>query len=62
MQAVGKAVAAELPAGYGFFVLAFPFLKKDAACEYVSNGKREDVVAAMRDFIKRNPIQKESLN
>lgn len=33
MQAIGKAVEKELPKGYGFFVLCFPFNDPDARGE-----------------------------
>jgi hypothetical protein len=58
MQAVGRAVDRELPEGYGFFVLCFRFNAPEGTPgEYVSNAKRKDVVATMREFIERNPMQ-----
>lgn len=57
MQAIGKAVAAELPKGYGFFVLCFPFHEPNAPGEYVSNGQRADVIQVMKNFVDRNPMQ-----
>ena len=56
MQAIGKAVANELPPGHGFFVLCFPFNDPNAQGEYVSNGQRADMLATMKNFIKRNPL------
>lgn len=56
MQAIGKAVEKELPAGHGFFVLCFPFNDSDALGEYVSNAQRADVLATMRNFIARKPM------
>ena len=59
MQAIAKAVQAELPEGYGFFVLCFPFYAPAGTSgEYVSNARRQDVVATMKDFIERNPMPK----
>jgi hypothetical protein len=57
MQAIGDAVAKELPAGHGFFVLCFPLNVPGARGEYVSNGQRSDVIKVMKDFIARNPMQ-----
>jgi hypothetical protein len=58
MQAVAKAVQRELPDGYGFFVLCFKFNAPPGTHgEYVSNARRKDVVATMKDFIERNPMQ-----
>jgi glutathione S-transferase len=62
MQAIGKAVEAELPRGFGFFVLCFAFNEPDANAQYVSNASRKDVVEAMQDFIKRNPMQEPGRN
>jgi hypothetical protein len=57
MQAIGKAVEAHLPAGYGFMVMCFPFnAPPDARGEYVSNARREDVVRMLQEFIDRNPM------
>jgi len=62
MQKIAQDVADDLPKGYGFFVLCFKFGDSTQPCEYVSNARRKDVVAAMQDFIQRNPIQDPSLN
>ena len=63
MQAIAKAVERELPPGYGFFVLCFKFHAPPGAHgEYVSNARRKDVVATMKDFIERNPMTDQELN
>jgi hypothetical protein len=63
MQAIARAIDDELPDGYGFFVLCFPFnMPPDARAEYASNAKRKDVVAAMKEFIKRNPMTEPEKN
>ena len=63
MQRIARAIDQELPDGYGFFVLCFPFHgPPGSAAEYASNGRRRDVVAAMKEFIKRNPMTEPELN
>jgi hypothetical protein len=50
LQALARHVDRQLPIGWGYVVLAFPFL----ACgrmNYVSNAERADVVRAMYEFI-----------
>jgi hypothetical protein len=61
MQAIARDVKSELPPGYGFFVLCFPF-NAAGRVEYVSNGNRADVVQAMKEFIERNPMQEPEKN
>lgn len=52
MQLIAKKVKEELPEGYGFIVLAFPFGEnKDNEMMYVSNANRDDVITAMSEFI-----------
>ena len=50
MQALARHVDRQLPYGWGFVVLAFPF-GADGRMNYVANAKREDVVRAMYEFI-----------
>ena len=43
-----------MPEGYGFVVLAFNFGEgKDNEMMYVSNANRLDIVAAMKEWIKK---------
>lgn len=56
MQEIADVVKEKLPKGWGFFVLVFPLNKQEPRGNYVSNARREDVVATMQDFIKRNPM------
>ena len=50
----GKKVDEELPNGYGFVVLAFNFGEgKDNEMMYVSNANRQDIVKAMKEWIKK---------
>jgi hypothetical protein len=51
LQALARHVDKQLPYGWGFVVLAFPF-GKDGRMNYVANAKREDVVRAMYEFIE----------
>lgn len=53
MNDIGQAVNERIPDGFGFFVMVFPFENDDGRANYVSNGKREDVVNAMKEFIIR---------
>jgi hypothetical protein len=50
MQRLGNLIDKELPYGWGFVMLAFPF-GKDGRMNYVSNAEREDVVRSMYEFI-----------
>lgn len=57
LQSIAQAIDERLPKGHGFFLLAFPFnAPPTAQGEYVSNARREDVVAAMKRFVERNPM------
>ena len=51
MQDIAHAVNERIPDGYGFMVLVFPFGGKDGRANYVSNGRREDVVNAMKEWL-----------
>jgi hypothetical protein len=43
-----------LPSGTGFVLLAFDFgAPNTSRLEYVSNGRREDVVKAMREWLEK---------
>lgn len=54
MKIIAKKVDEELPKGYGFVVLAFNFGEgKDNEMMYVSNANRLDIVAAMKEWIKK---------
>jgi hypothetical protein len=49
MQDAARAIAAHLPPDTGFVLLAFDF-KPGGRMDYCSNGKREDVVHALREM------------
>lgn len=52
MQQIAKKVEDELPNGFGFIVLTFMF-GKQGQLMYCSNANRNDVVAAMKEFIEK---------
>jgi hypothetical protein len=56
MQETGRYIATILPPNTGFILLAFDFEGKpnESKMEYISNGVREDVVKAMKEFIAKN--------
>lgn len=54
MQGIAKNIESQLPEGFGFVVLAFPFGENEKKLlMYASNANREDVCHAMTEFIKK---------
>jgi len=54
MRDIGHAVKERIPEGFGFFVLVFPFDGPDKGrANYISNGQRQDVINAMKEFLIR---------
>jgi hypothetical protein len=51
MQRLGKFVDAQLPFGWGFIVMVFPF-GSDGRINYISNADRADVVRVLYEFIE----------
>jgi hypothetical protein len=51
LQALGRQVDHQLPYGWGFVVLAFPY-GVGGRMNYVANAQRADVVRAMYEFIE----------
>jgi hypothetical protein len=51
MQRLGRLLDDQLPFGWGFVFLAFPF-GSDGRMNYVANAERADVVRAMYEFIE----------
>ena len=51
MQKLARFVDSQLPFGWGYVVLAFPF-GEGGRMNYISNSKREDVVRSMHEFIE----------
>ena len=50
MKHIGKAIANELPDGYGFALFVFDFSEK-GHISYMSNAQRPDMLRALREFI-----------
>lgn len=54
MQGIAKNIESQLPQGFGFVVLTFPFGEnKGNLLMYASNANREDVCHAMTEFIQK---------
>ena len=54
MTTIAKKVDDELPEGFGFCVLVFPFGKtEDGQMMYISNADRLDIVKAMEEWIEK---------
>jgi hypothetical protein len=51
LQALARHVDKQLPYGWGFVVLAFPF-GAGSRMNYISNAQRADIVRAMYEFIE----------
>src|SRR4029077_16806737 len=51
LQALARHVDRQLPYGWGFVVLAFPF-GAGSRMNYISNANRADIVRAMYEFIE----------
>lgn len=55
LQNIAKDIKAKLPKGMGFALLAYEFGEgDDKRMLYVSNSNREDVMAAMVEFLEKN--------
>ncbi len=53
MQECARTISTILPPYTGFILLAFDLGDKPGRLEYVSNGKREDCIKAMQEFIEK---------
>jgi len=54
MQEIAKSISNQLPEGMGFALLTFEFGNKpNRRLNYVSNGNREDIVRAMKEWIDK---------
>lgn len=56
MQALGSYIDRQLPYGWGFVILAFPF-GADGRMNYLANAERADVVRAMYEFIEATKMK-----
>lgn len=53
---LAKMVEKNIPENYGFCVLVFPFMNSpedNGRMQYISNGNREDIVRAMKEWIAK---------
>lgn len=54
LQEIAGMIQAKLPAGWGFGLLMFEFSEKPGGpLLWVSNAKREQMIAAMREYVER---------
>ena len=55
LQNIAQNIDKELPEGFGFALLTFKFNTKPDTSElmYVSNADRQDIVKAMKEWIKK---------
>jgi len=54
MQLLARSIDAQLPEGFGFCLLVFPFGEPDGKrLNYVSNAARTDVLSVMKEFLIR---------
>lgn len=53
MQRIARLVDEELPHGWGFFVMCFPFNDGQGRMNYASNARRENVHELMREFLAK---------
>jgi len=57
MQHIARIVDEELPSGWGFFVMVFPFNDAEGRMNYVSNASREDIHKLMQEFLSKGGAQ-----
>lgn len=53
LRELGEKIGAEIPAGWGFALLIFEFSPGEQMF-YISNAQRQDMTAAMLEFVKRH--------
>ena len=54
LQSIAKSVDDKLPDGYGFTILVYNFGESpDNEMMYISNSNRDDIVKAMKEWIKK---------
>lgn len=53
MTKIANLVDEELPANWGFIVMAFPLGGEPGRMNYVSNAKREHVIRELEQFLER---------
>ena len=56
LHTIGRVIAGQLPAGWGFALLVFSF-GEGGSTFYISNAQRDDMVQALEEFIERQNKQ-----
>jgi len=59
LQSVAKSIESQLEPGSTFFLLT---QKGDSLVDYIANGRREDTIKMMEEFLDRQPLQKQENN
>lgn len=54
MQKLARGIQEELPPDWGFVIMVFPLGDRLGRLNYISNGKREDVLELLKQFLYRN--------
>lgn len=59
MRKIAMLVDEEIPTGWGFIVICFPIGDRLGRLNYVSNGKREEVLKLLKEFLYRSKDAKD---
>ena len=54
LRKLALGIIEEIPPEWGFVLMTFPIGDKLGRMNYISNGKHEDVIKLLRDFVYRN--------
>jgi hypothetical protein len=57
LQKIARMIDEELPQGWGFFLMAYPFNDAEGRMNYVSNGNRDDIKRLMQEFLSKGGMQ-----
>ena len=61
LKEIGRAIAKDLPDGFGFTLFIFSF-GEGGSTFYLSNANRDDMLAAMREFMERQEAMRDRTN
>lgn len=53
LQHIARLIDDELPMGWGFVLLAFPFQALEGRLNYVSSGRREDIRRIVKEWLDK---------
>ena len=53
LQKMAATIDEQIPRDWGFIIMVFPLGDQQGRLNYVSNGKREDVLVMLKKFLKR---------